>query len=171
MGWSPLKLTPALAKRIAEAQKLEGTPGQWKSQAVQLGKSQALADSLPTPKYLAGEEKKLQQDCENYLRQRDIFYLRMPFGKATGIRCGFPDFAIFIKNYECVLVEMKVQGGRLSEDQEKLHDDYWRQTGQTVKVVTSFAQFVELIATFVAACNDCATPQTHSTYPPPPTAS
>lgn len=143
MGFYLNKISPALMERIVKSNPTKA--------ATLKAAEQPLHDPLtPTPKYLAGQEKKLQQDCENYLRQHDLFYLRMPMHRATGIRLGWPDFAVFFANYQCALIEMKVEGGSVSEDQHKLYDEYQRQTGEHVFIVTSFVQFVDLVKTFEA---------------------
>ena len=140
MGSDINKLPPSVMRRIAEQNAAKTGINVTEDEPV----------GLPTPKYLAGQEKKLQQDCENYLRQHDLFYLRMPMHRATGIRLGWPDFAVFFANYQCALIEMKVEGGSVSENQHKLHDEYQRQTGEHVFIVTSFVQFVDLVKTFEA---------------------
>ena len=175
MGFDLNKISPALMKRIVESE----NAGKKKTacmlkQLADIIPPQAMVMEeyiIPTPKYLAGEERKLQQDCENYLRQRDIFYLRMPFGKATGLKAGFPDFVVFGRWATCLLIEMKAGAGKLSDDQKKLHAEYQRQTGQMVHVVTSFEDFVFLVKRDLLPCNACATPQIHSTSPPAPKAS
>lgn len=140
MGWDLNKLPPSVMRRIVEQNAAKT--------GINITEKQPSPVTLPTPKYLSGEEKKLQQDCENYLRQKDIFFLRIPMHRATGIRLGWPDFAVFFSNYRHILVEMKVEGGSLSEDQIKLHDEYQRQTGQRVCLVNSFDQFVNLVRSF-----------------------
>lgn len=108
-------------------------------------------------------ERKLQEQCENYLRLRDIFYLRMPMHRSTRIRCGWPDFEVHLRT-ATLLIEVKVDGGRLSEDQIKLHAEYHRQTGRYVLLVVNYDQFVKLVDSFLADNAD-APAKTESTFP------
>lgn len=66
-------------------------------------------------KYAKGQEKKLQTDCANLLRQRNIWFQQMPYGRKTPWP-GWPDFIVFY-NGKTMMIECKVAGGKVSEDQ------------------------------------------------------
>lgn len=90
-------------------------------------------------------EKKLQEQCEAWLRLHNLFYLRMPMHKPTSIRIGWPDFAVFFPGNHALLIEIKVEGGRLSEDQQILHGEYATKTGDTVHLVVCLDQFIKVV--------------------------
>ncbi len=90
-------------------------------------------------------ERELQEQIANYLRQRDLFFMRSRMDKRTTLRKGWPDFTIILHGGLALLVEVKVQGGRFSEDQTKLFQEYFRQTGELVYAVYSFDQFRSLL--------------------------
>lgn len=109
-------------------------------------------------------EKKLQEQCENWLRLHDLFYLRMPMHKATAIRVGWPDFLVILPNQRAVLVEIKVEGGRLSDDQKYLHREFTRQCKGRVWLVVNFDQFVFVVGRELEACGNIGgCPETPST--------
>lgn len=72
-------------------------------------------------KYAAGQENALQRDCANLLRQRDIWFRQMPYGKKTHWP-GFPDFLIILDTGFCLLVEAKALTGVQSQEQIEFQD-------------------------------------------------
>jgi hypothetical protein len=90
-------------------------------------------------------EKDLQKNMENYLRQRNLFFIRSRMDKRPTIRKGLPDFTIILPGGMSLLVEAKVEGGVVSADQKKCFDDFWTQTGRVVHIVFNFDQFRRLI--------------------------
>ena len=109
-----------------------------------MGKAGLLPEEVDLKKAKIAE-KKLQEQCESFLRRNDMFYLRMPMHKPTSIRVGWPDFTILLRGGRSVLIEVKVDGGRIEEDQHKLHEEFARQTGQIVFVVWNYDQFLRVI--------------------------
>jgi hypothetical protein len=109
-----------------------------------LGKAGAIPEEVDA-KAAKIAEKKLQEQCESWLRRNGLFYLRMPMHKPTSIRVGWPDFTIILPGGRALLVEIKVDGGVLSEDQRMLHVEYSRLTGQCVELVVNYDQFVAVV--------------------------
>lgn len=109
-----------------------------------LGKAGALPEEADA-KAAKIAEKKLQEQCESWLRRNTLFYLRMPMHRPTSIRLGWPDYTIFLPGGRALLIETKVEGGRVSEDQTILHDEYKRLTGQKVELVVNYDQFVAVV--------------------------
>lgn len=101
-----------------------------------------------TPKHTKREEKKLHDQCENMLRQRNLFYLHSRMDKPTTLRKGTPDLIIFLPNIRlsaALLVELKVPGGAISPYQNDFANDYYRQTSSQVAVVWSLEEFRSLL--------------------------
>lgn len=98
-------------------------------------------------KYAKGQEKLLQRDCANLLRQRGIWFRQMPFGKKTPWP-GWPDFTIFHGTYT-LLVECKAEGGTLSKDQEEFYDSLPTFQRQTYQVVFSLNDLIGLLRDFL----------------------
>jgi len=109
-----------------------------------LGKAGALPEEVDV-KAAKIAEKKLQEQCESWLRRNNLFYLRMPMHKPTSIRVGWPDYTLVLPGGRAVLIEIKVAGGRVSEDQKILHEEYQSLTGQKVEIVVNYDQFVAVV--------------------------
>lgn len=67
-------------------------------------------------KYAAGQEKALQRDCANLLRQRNIWFRQMPFGKKTPWP-GWPDFFIVTPLGFPLFIEIKAGDNQPSQEQ------------------------------------------------------
>lgn len=67
-------------------------------------------------KYARGQEKRLQNDCANLLRQRGIWFRQMPYGRKTPWP-GFPDFLIVLPSGMVMMLECKAGSGAQSQDQ------------------------------------------------------
>lgn len=67
-------------------------------------------------KYEAGQEKILQRDAANLLRQWDVWFVAMPFGrKAPWI--GWSDFFIIMPDGTPFFIEFKVGDNEASQEQ------------------------------------------------------
>jgi len=97
-------------------------------------------------KYAKGQEKALQRDCANLLRQRGIWFRQMPYGKKTPW-AGWPDFIVFYGSYT-LLVECKAQGGKLSRDQGEFCDSLPILQKQTYQVVFNLNDLIGLLRDF-----------------------
>lgn len=128
MGWKP-EILPNNVLRLlsAEDRKPMGKAG------ITTEEAQAKADTR--------REKELQKDMENLLRQRNIFFVRSRMDKRTSTRKGIPDFIIILPRGRALMVEAKVEGGELSQDQRDVFTDYWTQTGQVVHIVFNLDTF------------------------------
>lgn len=90
-------------------------------------------------------ERDLQKDMVNLLNQRELFHDRLRMDKPTRSRPGRPDFFIFLPTGKALLVEAKVAGGELSENQKIYFTEYWNKTGQVVHIVLNLDQFKALL--------------------------
>lgn len=90
-------------------------------------------------------ERDLQNDMDGILRQRNLFFVRSRMDRKTTTRKGVPDYMIVLPGGRALLVEAKVEGGELSEDQKIVFTQYWKQTGQVVHIVLNLALFCELL--------------------------
>ena len=92
-------------------------------------------------------ETQLQEQCNAYLRTRDIPFFHLAKGRANAqkrIRSGsLPDLVIWWKG-RCILVELKTDTGKLNENQREFFPKLEAQ-GFPVHVVTSFDAFVEVM--------------------------
>lgn len=93
-------------------------------------------------------EKVLQNEMEGILRQRNLFFSRSRMDRATTLRKGMPDFFIVLPGGRALLVEAKVEGGNLREDQQKVFSEFWKQTGDVVHIVLNLPSFCELLDTY-----------------------
>ncbi|HEX4646323.1 MAG TPA: VRR-NUC domain-containing protein [Verrucomicrobiae bacterium] len=93
----------------------------------------------------ARAERELQHDMENIMRQRNIWFTRSRMDKKTRARVGTPDFIIVLRGGRALAVEAKVEGGKVSADQEREFHQYFCQTDCQVKVVWNLAQFIALL--------------------------
>lgn len=92
-------------------------------------------------------ERELQTDMVNLLNQRNLFFDTLRMDKRTRSRPGRPDFYIFLPTGKALLVEAKVQGGELTEDQKRVFTEYWDKTGQVVHIILNLDQFKTLLDT------------------------
>jgi hypothetical protein len=132
MGWKTNILPDHVLKRIPPAERKP------------LGK----AGMTSAEGNLAAErraERELQKDMENTLRQRNLFFVRSRMDKRTRTRRGLPDFIIVLHGERALLVEAKVHGGQVSEDQAKVFADYWNQTGGIVHLILNLPAFIDLL--------------------------
>lgn len=90
-------------------------------------------------------EKDLQRNMENLLRQRNLFFVRSRMDRRTTTRKGTPDFIIILPRGRALMVEAKVEGGELSQDQKDVFTDYWNQTGNVVHIVLNLETFKQLL--------------------------
>ena len=86
----------------------------------------------------------------------DIWFFAIPNGghrdkrigarlKAEGVKRGVPD--LYLPSLR-LWVEMKIQGGRLSEDQKRWHE-YLKQHGDTVLTCYGAEQAIEMFEDFI----------------------
>lgn len=84
--------------------------------------------SLPAPlaagrqsKADAREEKALQAEFENWLRQHGYVYRREPMHRATFAPSGHPDFTVTLPGGRVAYFEYKTATGSLSPEQHEWH--------------------------------------------------
>ncbi len=90
-------------------------------------------------------EKELQRQIEADLNRRELFFVRSRMDRRTSVRVGLPDFLIILPGGFCLAIEVKVQGGVVSDDQKACFTDYWDKTGRIVYIVWSFEQYLEVL--------------------------
>lgn len=90
-------------------------------------------------------ERELQNDMANMLRQRNLFFSRSRMDRKTTQRKGMPDFFIVLPGGRALMVEAKVEGGELREDQKTVFTEFWNMTGDVVHIVMSLPAFVALL--------------------------
>jgi DNA anti-recombination protein RmuC len=90
-------------------------------------------------------EKKLHELIESLLRQRNYHYLHARMDRKTTLRKGAPDFIIILPGERCLMVEVKVDGNTLSEDQIRYAAEYHLQTGGIVHLVRSLGDLLCLL--------------------------
>ena len=101
-------------------------------------------DYGPPTKAEAGEEKALQAEFENWLRQHDYLFRREPMHRATMAPAGWPDFQVILPGGRAVFFEYKTATGRLSPDQTAWHKRA-QERGVPVFVVRSLAFAVDCL--------------------------
>ena len=67
------------------------------------------------------EEKALQTEFENWLRQHGYVYRREPMHRATFAPAGHPDFTVTLAGGRVVYFEYKAERGKLSPEQREWH--------------------------------------------------
>lgn len=100
-------------------------------------------------KFMKRSEKLLQEQIASLLRQRNLFFIRSRMDKKTSVQKGMPDFVIAIPAQgslaRMLLVEVKVKGGKVSDDQLALHREYHEKTDDNVVVVWSLQEFKDIL--------------------------
>ena len=97
-------------------------------------------DAPPT-KWASGEERKLNELVTTDLRRRGAYVIVSRTDKQPTIRRGHPDLTVMYNGRACC-IELKAQGGRLSDHQRECIADLERAGVQTV-VRYSFAEAVQ----------------------------
>lgn len=90
-------------------------------------------------------EKVLQNEMVRLLDQRGIFHSRARTDKSTTTRVGLFDFTIYLRGGRYMAVEAKVKGGRLSDSQTALFEEFHQKTGERVKIIWSLQEFKQLL--------------------------
>jgi len=112
--------------------------------SVQSAQAQAVATALASPaqeRWQAGEEKKLNELVCIDLRRRGAYVLVSRTDKQPTIRRGHPDLTVMHLG-RVVCIELKAQGGRLSQHQRECIDDLKRSGIQTL-VSYSFPEAID----------------------------
>lgn len=99
-------------------------------------------DSERREAYEAGQERKLQADCERELSRRNIVFLHMSHRARE--KQGWPDL-VFPYKGRFMAVELKTGVGRLSDDQKKVLENL-ASNGASCHVVRSLKGFIDLFA-------------------------
>lgn len=88
----------------------------------QEAKANDLEDSQP------GDERDLHDQLERWLRVHEkgpIPFIHSRFDRKSTIACGWPDFTVMFDG-KGACVEFKVEGNKLTVEQEKIHGELWR---------------------------------------------
>jgi VRR-NUC domain-containing protein len=104
-----------------------------------------------TGKMIGQREVEEQRIFNNWLNlrlaERQLYPINPRSDKASTIRCGHPDYTIFLPNARMLLLEMKVAGGRLSEEQLKCIE-LLSELGYVVEIPYSAAQAIQIVERF-----------------------
>lgn len=95
-------------------------------------------------------ERKLQSDMVNLLNQKGLFFNRSAFHKRSTGKVGFPDYCIWFKGGSSILVEAKTEKGKLSTEQEQVHQEFYEKTGKKVTVIRDLQTFKTLLDLHIA---------------------
>jgi hypothetical protein len=101
------------------------------------------------------DESYIQSLCESYLTMRHIPYLHLTTAIKRRIMgrfyvfpvegmTGYPDLIIFLPKGRVLLVELKSEKGKLSDDQKRVFPEL-EAKGHLIFIVRSFEAFKELI--------------------------
>lgn len=103
---------------------------------------------------LRGRERQEQKILNSWLSlQREegkLYSINPRSDKASTIRCGHPDYTIFLPNGRVLLMEMKVEGGVLSPEQRECIVEL-SSLGFTVEVPHSASHAISLIVSIHTA--------------------
>lgn len=91
------------------------------------------------------DERAVQKLIAQDLNRRDLFFWQSRMDKATRTRKGMPDFMIVLPGGRALAMEVKMPGGLISDDQQKVFTEYWDKTGEVVHIVLSFADYHALL--------------------------
>ena len=108
-------------------------------------------DNAPPTKWASGEEKKLNELVTTDLRRRGAYVIVSRTDKQPTIRRGHPDLTVMYNGRACC-IELKAQGGRLSDHQRECIADLERAGVQTV-VSYSFRESIEFASNVLALPN------------------
>lgn len=92
-------------------------------------------------------EKSIHDDIIAYLRRNILPYDHSRMDRASTNKVGQPDFSIYIHN-RVLFLEIKRQGGKLSEDQIKRHAEL-EAYGNKVEVIYSYSEATAKILEFI----------------------
>lgn len=108
----------------------------------ELGKAGLLASEC-IEKAQARSERAEQKTFASWLGLRGLYYIQARTDKRSTIRVGHPDFSIF-RAGRVLFVEMKGEGGRLSEEQEQCISEL---TSEGFQVVVAHSALEAILAT------------------------
>ena len=94
------------------------------------------------------EQKVFNTWLNNKLAERKLYAINPRSDKASTIRVGHPDYTVFLPSARVLLLEMKVQGGVLSEDQTKCIE-LLSDLGYAVEIPQSAAQAISIVKGFL----------------------
>lgn len=93
-------------------------------------------------------EAELQRQCEKHLKEVGLKYIhiknnsRQQKYRSSGHKHwkGYPDLFIFLPRGRCLIIELKVEGGKVTPEQEKHLQEFY-ELGYTTEVCTGFMEF------------------------------
>jgi hypothetical protein len=92
--------------------------------------------------YSAKSEKELQKQIAGILAIRGIRYLNPAMSKKSPLPIGWPDFTIFLPPGRTIFMECKIEGGKLTKEQEAF-GTWAKQWGFPHYVVRTLTQAIE----------------------------
>lgn len=110
----------------------------------QMGKA-GVTSAEADAKFTLRAERELQNLCASWLRQHDLFFIQSRMDKRPTVRKGMPDFIVICPGARALAIEIKVPGGKISDDQKKLHDLYFDQVDRVVHIIFDFDSFRNLV--------------------------
>lgn len=124
-----------------------------------LGKA-GMTSAEATAKQEERLEKDIHKNISNWLNIRNVFFIRSRMDKRTTNGNGLPDYVVVLPcdptkegQYfalpSCLMVEVKLPKGKLSQDQEDFHANYAYKTNFPVKVVYSLQDFINFITPYL----------------------
>lgn len=97
-------------------------------------------------KYAKGQEKSLQRDCCNLLRQRNIFFRQMPFGrKPPKGWAGWSDIFAMLPDGTALFLETKAGDEVQTKEQIDFENELLEKTDCIHRVIRNLTQLQDLI--------------------------